>query len=118
MVQANGQTIINGDPINSTPSFEITVITDQTLNQLWFNLDGNRTNILPATPNHINQVAYSPTLAAGTHAIRIEAMDIDSLANTRSTTYEAMNLSVQVGGDAKVIGIPLNFYFAEQGHAL
>ena len=36
-------------------------------------------------------------------------MDIDSLANTRSTTYEAMNLSVQVGGDAKVIGIPLNF---------
>jgi len=109
MVKANGQTIINGDPINSTPSFEITVITDQTLNQLWFNLDGSRTPILPAVLYHINQVPYQTSLAAGTHNIKIEASDIDSLGNTRSATYEATNLSVQIGGDAKVIGIPLNY---------
>ena len=109
IVKTNGQTLINGDPINSTPSFEITVITDQTLNQLWFNLDGTRTNILPASPAHINQVAYQPTLTAGTHDIKVEASDIDSLSNTRSATYEATNLSVQIGGDAKVIGLPLNY---------
>jgi hypothetical protein len=109
IVKANGQTVINGDPINSTPTFEITVITDQTLDQLWFNLDGDRTSILPAAPTHFNQVAYQPTLTAGTHDIKVEAVDIDSLANTRSATYEAANLSVQIGGDAKVIGIPLNF---------
>lgn len=108
-LQSNGSTIINGDPINSTPSLEITVITDQTLSQLWLTIDTTRINILPASVSYVTRVSTKPTLTAGTHSIKIEALDSDIVGATRISTKEAVNLLVQTSGDLSVYGTPLNY---------
>jgi hypothetical protein len=108
-LKADGKTIINGDPISPTPSLEITVVTDQTLDQLWLYTNSTRESIMPASPSFINVRYVSPTLTAGTHNISIEAVDKDSLNNTRISTKEAVNLSVQIAGDVNLIGPPLNY---------
>jgi hypothetical protein len=108
-LQADGSTIINGDPINPTPSLEITVATDQTLSQLWLTVDTTRTNITPTTEASITRVSYKPTLPRGTHSIKIEAIDIDAVSATRISTKEAVNLLVQTSGDLAVYGTPLNY---------
>lgn len=109
-LKADGKTIVNGDPISSTPSLEITVVTDQTLDQLRLIVDGSSNDIMPASPSYVNVITTSPLpLTTGSHNIRIEAVDKDSLGTTRISTKEAVNLSVQTAGDVTVIGIPLNY---------
>jgi len=107
---ADGSEIINGDPINPSPSFEITVATDQTLSQLWFICDnGTPVNLLPISPSFITSVLYKPTLSEGKHDIRVEAIDQDGQGNTRISTKEVTNLLVQTSGDLQVFGTPLNY---------
>jgi hypothetical protein len=107
---ADGSEIVNGDPINPSPSFEVTVVTDQTLSQLWFTIDsGIPVNILPASPSFVTTVSYKPTLTDGKHDVRVEAVDRDSLGSTRTSTKEAVNLMVQTTGDLQVFGTPLSY---------
>jgi hypothetical protein len=108
-IRADHTEIVNGDPIDPSPSFEVLVVTDQTLNSLWFTLDGTRTSILPAAPTYVNRVTYQATLPQGTHDVRIEASDVDSLGNLRYATKEAVKLIVQTSGDVRVYGTPLNY---------
>ena len=109
-LKADGSEIINGDPINPSPSFEVTVVTDQTLSQLWFTIDnGTPANILPASPSFNTTVYYKPTLPEGKHDVRVEAVDRDGLGATRTSTKEAVNLMVQTTGDLQVYGAPLNY---------
>ncbi len=109
-LKADGSGIVNGDPINPSPSFEVTVVTDQTLSQLWFTIDsGTPVNILPASPSFNTTVFYKPTLTDGNHDVRVEATDIDSLGSMRTSTKEAVNLMVQTTGDLQVYGAPLNY---------
>lgn len=109
ILKADSSTIVNGDPIHPNPSFEVTVITDQTLDQLWLTVDTNRVNIKPANASFVTTAYYLATLADGTHNVRAEAIDRDSLGNTRSSTREAVGLLVQTTGDVRIYGVPLNY---------
>lgn len=108
-LKANGSAIVNGDPINPTPSFEVTVVTDRTLAQLWFYLNETRVDIKPANPSFVTTVNYNPTLTSGKYDVRVEAVDRDNFGNTRLSTKEAVDLLVQTGGDVTVYGTPLNY---------
>lgn len=108
-LKSDGTTIINGDPIDATPSFEVTVVTDQTLAALWFTLDGVRTDIMPAAPSFVNRVTYLATIPQGIHNVLIEAADVDPLGNYRFSTKEAVDLIVQTTGDLQVYGAPLSY---------
>ncbi|MGB9612978.1 MAG: Ig-like domain-containing protein, partial [Candidatus Margulisiibacteriota bacterium] len=108
-LKANGSPILSGDPLNSSSSFEITVVTDRTLSQLWFTLDDKKTNILPANPSFVTKVITRETLSEGAHNIKVEAVDIDNQGTIRSTTKEVTNLLVQISGAVKVFGTPLNY---------
>ena len=108
-LKADGNNLLNGDAIRATPSLEIKVVTDRTLNQVWFTLNGTRQQLTLTNPGFITTLYYLPTLVAGSNDIRVEANDTDSLGNLRYTTREALSLQVQTAGDAKIFGQPLNY---------
>ncbi len=110
ILKADGTEIINGDPIEANPSFEVTVATDKglTLSNLKFFVNG--TTEAPTSTNQQNNrtityAFYHPTLTPGSHDIRAEATDDEGNISTR----EAVSLLVQTAGDAKVFGVPLNY---------
>ncbi|MBI5399376.1 Ig-like domain-containing protein [Candidatus Saganbacteria bacterium] len=108
-LKANGTSLINGDPLDTSPSLEISVITDVTLDQLWLTIDTDRINLKPASPSFVNTIFYRPTLAAGTHNLKVETVDITASGVSRASTKEAVNLLVQTAGDPNLFGPPLNY---------
>jgi len=109
-LKADGTEIINGDPIKTTPSFEVTIaaINSLTLSNLNFYLNTSAITATQATQTNNNTITYAfynPTLTGGTYNVSV--MAIDDLGNT--TTKEANNLLVQTSGDPVLYGIPLNY---------
>jgi len=110
ILRADGTEIINGDPIETNPSFEVTVVTDKglTLSNLKFLINGTAetaTSTSQEGNRTLTYAFYHPTLTAGTHDIRVEATD--DVGNT--TTREAVNLIVQTSGAPVVFGVPLSY---------
>jgi flagellar hook assembly protein FlgD len=110
VLRADGTEIINGDPIESTPSFEVIVATDKslTLSNLKFYINGT-TEIASSTTQESNRTLtyayYNPTFTAGVHDVRVEATDDDG----NTATKEATNLLVQTTGKVTIFGAPLNY---------
>ncbi|MDD5383226.1 MAG: Ig-like domain-containing protein, partial [Candidatus Margulisbacteria bacterium] len=109
-LKADGTEIINGDPIKSNPSFEVTVATDKglNLNNLKFYLD--QTAVTPTLTIQKNNSTltyayYHPTMTDGSHSVRAEATDNQGNLSSK----EAIGLLVQIGGDLNVYGAPLNY---------
>ena len=109
ILRSDGTEIINGDPIKTNPSFEVTVITDKglTLANLSLQVNGSPATATSTTQQNSNTLTYAyyhPTLAEGTHAVKVQAMDDSG----NITTREANNLIVQTAGEIRVFGAPLN----------
>jgi hypothetical protein len=110
ILKADGTSIINGDPIVTNPSFEVIVATANGLSLSNLALLVDQTAVTPTLTSQQNNTTityayYHPTLAAGTHNIRVHALDNGG----EITTREATNLIVQTTGDTKIYGVPLNY---------
>lgn len=109
-LKSNGQNIISGDPIGSSPSFEVTVISNKGMSgPLYAIIDSGTPVELVKTVNPTNAgiitSTYSPALSDGNHSIRIVMTD-DS---QNTTTQEVVGLVVQTTAEARVQGTPLSY---------
>lgn len=109
LLQSSGTDIIDGDSIDSEPSFEVTVLTDNGLATLQAILNNGTPQNLTTTTDPANSriyyANYSPTLADGTYSIKIVAKDSED----NFTTKEATNLLVQSDSELRIESLPLNY---------
>lgn len=108
VLKANGQDIINSDPIKTNPSFEVTVAANSALTlsnlKLYINEAAQTVTLTQQNSSRtISYAFYNPTLASGSYNVRVFAMDDAGNA----TTKEAASLLVQSSGDALIYGTPL-----------
>lgn len=110
ILKSDGTEIINGDPIDPSPSFEVTVVTDKglTLSNLTFFVNGTAETATTTTQQNNRTITYAyyhPTLTPGTHDVRAQAIDDDGII----TTSEAVSLTVQTSGAPSILGVPLTY---------
>lgn len=106
-IKVNGNKLNNGDPIASTPKFELTIVSANGLASGRISVDG-----VPSALTFVNiDTSYYATnevtvaLLDGLHGITVEAFD--SLGN--GTTAEVYPLYVQAAAAAALRGVPLNY---------
>jgi len=109
LLQASGATIIDGDSIDSNPSFEVTSLSNKGLAYIQAILNNGTPQNLTVTTDpsnaYIYYANYNPTLSDGTYSIKMVVKDLEG----NFTTREATNLLVQAAAELRIESTPLNY---------
>jgi len=108
----NGNSVLNNDPISSTPSIEATIITvkDINLSSVRILVDAGTPITTGITKTKITDGKYYftyqfTTLAEGTHTITMDMLDVDGNVGT----FELSGLQVHISSVVEIQGSPLNY---------
>lgn len=105
-VEVDGQRLIPGDPLSSSPIIQITINSTPALQSHQLTVDSAITAKTPVQVGNNYYVTYEVTgLADGIHGISIEATNISGEVRT----YEMYPLYVQSAGALTIQGTPLNY---------
>ncbi|MFH2033582.1 MAG: hypothetical protein ABIJ26_02615 [Candidatus Margulisiibacteriota bacterium] len=105
---ADNVAVVSGDPIDTTPQFEVKAVTEHpplTKFKLMINNDSHDLTDTDTTNPAVYVGTYTASLADGSY--RIRAIAVDSLG--RGATQEATHVLVQSGIAIDIESIPLNY---------